>query len=341
MTHPAPNSELTPESVKLLKAGDVLRYGTDDPFQLERIENGDAYGTDGWVQVEVLKCAFIGRPDADGWIPHDGGPNPVPWYRVDVRLRDGTEHSGASENFSVLCDWWRHEGRSISHIIAFRPHAAPSVERGQDSFADAHTHRATDGLSGKLDRLQGASERMAEARAKLTPHTSSWPQMDRATNDFHNALNALDHDDCLKLIEAARASQVGMEREARNEPKPDVAGARERLEGYLEGELHLLQDADLRLILSAYDRQADEYEACWQEYLAERRARMEANAREAAQGEEIERLRGLLKPFADFADDMDTRPNGYPWKDDQHVLLGLTAGDFRAARARQGGPDHG
>lgn len=42
--------------------------------------------------------------------------------------------------------------------------------------------------------------------------------------------------------------------------------------------------------------------------------------------------REALEPFAEFSEDMDTRPDGYPWRDDQHVLRGLSAGAFRAAR---------
>lgn len=40
----------------------------------------------------------------------------------------------------------------------------------------------------------------------------------------------------------------------------------------------------------------------------------------------------VLRPFADMSLDMDTTPDGYPWRDGQHIVRGISAGNLRAAR---------
>lgn len=126
----APNSELTAESVKLLKAGDVLRHsdGRTGFYQsgtvgitVRSVYNGL------WVFWPIEdQVTFIGRPDADGWIPHDGGPNPVGDALVEAKERSGEINRCPADDIA-----WRN-------IIAFRL-AAPSAERaeGLGSFSQA------------------------------------------------------------------------------------------------------------------------------------------------------------------------------------------------------------
>ena len=81
---------LDSESVKLLVKGDWLSDGFYDPWQFSHVENGVVYGLDGYTEmVERLLPynSFIGRPDADGWMPWSGGENPAPGQRVQWRTR--------------------------------------------------------------------------------------------------------------------------------------------------------------------------------------------------------------------------------------------------------------
>lgn len=282
MTHPAPNSELTAESVKLLKAGDVVLFPgstmktkrglSASPARFARVDRlTDTHvkfdDGGGWAlsNPEPWDIFFIGRSDADGWIPHDGGPNPVPGCVVDVRFADDVVQDRIESGFWDMGaeSWWKHEAADKTcDIIAFRL-AAPSVE--------------------------------PEANAEA--------------------------------YDAAVA-------------EPDVAGARERLLGCADDdERHWSLDpregwavdvpvADLRIILSAYDRQ----------------------------GEENERLRGAcdtahtaLVGCSEYLDpliDADGDSEGfYPNKEmvlQQEADRAIEAIERRlAARARQGGPDHG
>lgn len=63
-------------------------------------------------------------PQREGdWITHDGGPNPVPGKKTDVRFPDGAEDFGFSSEYwsGGDCDWWRHESDNpCQHIIAYR-----------------------------------------------------------------------------------------------------------------------------------------------------------------------------------------------------------------------------
>lgn len=221
-------------------------------------------------------------------------------------------------------------------------HPAPNSElTGDQGSSLRDTHRATDDPWAALEGLAKAATPGPWSYRDMRPSTYGPAFVDAADvqslaicgeavgrSDTHGFCLRVDSEvrmsnaafiaaanpaTVLKLIEAARASQVGMS-EA-NEPKPDVAGARERLEGYLEGELHLLQDADLRLILSAYDRQADEIQR---------------------QGEDNERLLGALESIAD---DDEPEPGNHNTND----LLARMYWEIatKATRARQGGPDHG
>ncbi len=216
-------------------------------------------------------------------------------------------------------------------------HPAPNSEREMLGSSLRDTHRAADdpwavleGLAKAIHLKDWRLARLGPDAKKIgpyvyAPHSGavlSVPlssPMSSAPLQYVEFAAAANPATVLKLIEAARASQVGMEREARNEqspsPKPDVAGARERVADDLaawegSGENVTTGIADLRRILSAYDRQADEIQR---------------------QGEEIERLRGGLAEWSQRLDDLS----------DIHNCLSLYEISQQIARARQGGPDHG
>lgn len=178
MTHPAPNSELTSESVNLLKAGDVLRHEVwgvaaykpqSDPMLAD-----DYYLVGPWT--------FIGRPDADGWIPHDGGPNPVPGCVVDYRMRDYDQ--GYEDDVARLSDAlrWDHIP-DPADIIAFRL-AAP----------DMHTKPAETNISAERVKGMAESEQVAGARERLLERLrapSNWLQQPRGV-DYKSVVSQYD-----------------------------------------------------------------------------------------------------------------------------------------------------
>lgn len=66
----------------------------------------------------------------DGWITHDGGPNPVPGQITETRHRGGSEyiHQDAwlSDQWGDYPGFWVHDG-TFSDIIAYRIAAARSL----------------------------------------------------------------------------------------------------------------------------------------------------------------------------------------------------------------------
>ena len=67
---------LSGDDVKLLVKGDWLSHPEHGLAQYWPVLVDDMYLTGPW--------SFIGRPDADGWMPWSGGENPVPGQRVDA-----------------------------------------------------------------------------------------------------------------------------------------------------------------------------------------------------------------------------------------------------------------
>lgn len=130
MTHPAPNSEPKPGEIRV-ENGRLVRF-------IERELEGDKW--------EVLAVA-----DADGWIPHDGGPNPVPGCRVDVRLREGLVVSKPSDLI-----YWPDQG-DPDNVVAFRL-AAPSVERTLENPDGPEAASRIAQLEAKLATAVGALE---------------------------------------------------------------------------------------------------------------------------------------------------------------------------------------
>lgn len=103
-------------STEGLKPGDVLRV-TDESlhwsYGLVSVCSPD--GSPLWpiharslvgnvnAQFKVSEVAFVGRPDADGWMAWAGGENPVPGATVHVIFRDGQHLTAESE---ILEPFW-------------------------------------------------------------------------------------------------------------------------------------------------------------------------------------------------------------------------------------------
>lgn len=139
MTQAPTPGPLDSESVKLLVKGDLLRVVSDEVMPIGsvvtfaeldfddtelRFAEGDGLS---WM---IDRFAFIGRPDADGWMPWSGGKNPVPGQRVEVRLRDGAETDPEPSNMV----FWRHQNRSFD-VIAFRLAPTAPVENPDEPCA--------------------------------------------------------------------------------------------------------------------------------------------------------------------------------------------------------------
>ncbi len=120
---------LSGDDVKLLVKGDLLRIDTGGAlYRFLRTKASPsslviAEPIGGGLEGYYDRCrfAFIGRPDADDWMPWPGGENPVPGQAVEVRFRSGAVKSSISDHFD-----WSHETRRRKHlsrsvdIIAFR-----------------------------------------------------------------------------------------------------------------------------------------------------------------------------------------------------------------------------
>lgn len=116
---PKTGAPLSSEDVVLLVAGDVCRWRDGSLVLIhEHQKPSDALVCAALGKVVIYgppeDFTFIGRSDADGWIPApEGGwgENPVPGMVVDVRFSDGDEWIGD------LADEW---GWKDPDLIAFR-----------------------------------------------------------------------------------------------------------------------------------------------------------------------------------------------------------------------------
>lgn len=135
MTQAPTPGPLDRESVKLLVKGDLLRVtcktligepslripkGTAVEFEVS--EHG-LVGVQGdfWSHSVFV---FIGRPDADGWMPWSGGESPVPGRIVEAKLRDGpVVEPRLSDDLT-----WQHGAGFYTDIIAFRLAPTAPVE---------------------------------------------------------------------------------------------------------------------------------------------------------------------------------------------------------------------
>jgi|GEM_PF-5039208 len=127
MTAQPPVGPLDSETVKLLVKGDVLRchasaygliVGEGDVVQLSQVHGSKLalLGLDGRHTAD--RFTFIGRPDADGWIPWGGGEKPPFEVRVDLRFRDGEI---LTSEYAPSYDWLHSPRRDATDdIIAYR-----------------------------------------------------------------------------------------------------------------------------------------------------------------------------------------------------------------------------
>ncbi|MCA6256946.1 MAG: hypothetical protein IM650_02465 [Phenylobacterium sp.] len=68
--------------------------------------------------TEAVKVLAATKPDADGWIKHDGGPRPVYGYdKVQVRFRSGEIGGGKDARDHK---WSHHFATSPGDIVAWR-----------------------------------------------------------------------------------------------------------------------------------------------------------------------------------------------------------------------------
>lgn len=135
MTQAPTPGPLSASDVKLLVKGDLLRVTNADSFlEANGVKDGSVVrfrsADNTWIDLQEMdfpqgssfaRFAFIGRPDADGWMPWSGGANPVPGLRVDVRFRNGSE--ALNETSNAWC--WENlfvDGKYSHDVIAWRPH---------------------------------------------------------------------------------------------------------------------------------------------------------------------------------------------------------------------------
>lgn len=120
MTEPQRNTPLTADDVKLLREGDYLHHAIEGVMVFSCL--GDYGGVictteDGstWTDYpDALR--FLARPadpnDPEGWIKHDGGPNPAPGLAVDWKsVPNGSWGQGGPADalpWSFITHWRPH-----------------------------------------------------------------------------------------------------------------------------------------------------------------------------------------------------------------------------------------
>jgi len=100
---------------------------------------------------------FLGRPDQEGWIAHQGGENPAPGLCIDVRFRDGIVFDYGDPADGIR---WEHLGDD-GDITHWRPHA-PSQAPAAPSPAPS--------LGVDLGELR----RLAEVAVSVDPIGPGW-----------------------------------------------------------------------------------------------------------------------------------------------------------------------
>lgn len=115
----------------------------------------------------IPNFAFVGRPDSEGWIPWDGGENPVPGCCVHVHQRSGASSVGfTSETF----DWCRQDTPKPTDIVRFA--VLPATVK-----TTAYANHLVTTLSGSVasasptfvikDRYHQAADRVREAHKQF------------------------------------------------------------------------------------------------------------------------------------------------------------------------------
>lgn len=187
---------LSADDVKLLVKGDLLLLD-GQPVRFINLFMGGIRADDGSDKrisaLPVERFAFIGRPDADGWMPWSGGENPVPGQRVEVRLRDGSSASPDEGN-------WVHDPRpgTLDDIIAFRLVPTAPVEASGSELWPVGSW-----LSAALDDPKVCDDMKADIRQWFDAGGHFRPQPTR---------------------EADEATQAALERLTAMAARPDVPG---------------------------------------------------------------------------------------------------------------------
>lgn len=184
-----PNTQITPETVGMLKAGDWLIRRGERLVQFTGTWT-TGRGTQGIKHQggsDYAHCfTYIGPDLGDGWIGWSGGENPVPGMRVEIRYEDGTEDNAEASETAP----WRS---TLPRIIAFR-RAAPSpsavgvgeISQGQRAFEAMRDHGDQSLIAGKSRKAwsdltdaeqkqwqDDATERPSLYRATPTPAPSA------------------------------------------------------------------------------------------------------------------------------------------------------------------------
>lgn len=165
---PVAGRPLSAEDVALLRKGDLLGYGAYDPIRV-----GDPGVTVESIETAVFRgetFTFIGRPDADGWMPWSGGENPTGDTAVEVRYRNGETEERAASRFG----WthWADPDRptlGVYDIIAFRLSRPASEQPDHSGDATEMIAQPVEAIGAGREEMQGAGFLSASIRPSGTP----------------------------------------------------------------------------------------------------------------------------------------------------------------------------
>lgn len=188
---PKTGAPLSSEDVGLLVAGDVCRWRDGSLVLIhEHQKPSDALVCAALGKVVIYgppeDFTFIGRSDADGWIPApEGGwgENPVPGMVVDVRFSDGDEWIGD------LADEW---GWKDPDLIAFRLPDHISEVREKVEPANGEVAAAVEAdwrMPAALPHPRDAGVFFAAIRVSCLGEPAEWKvhliALDDETHDVH------------------------------------------------------------------------------------------------------------------------------------------------------------
>lgn len=207
-----PVGPLDSEGVKLLVKGDAVR-GPNGRIEIVATANPDfvvMVSGNGYMPSLVT---FIGRHDADGWMPWSGGENPVPGAMVECRFASGA----VSEALDSECFGWdRHNDPVITplyDIIAFRLRWEAGEGAGSyvgdvgDLLKRARNAVRNGGTIKNLDHANDVVliDKLADAlEATTTPPTD--PRLDRLKlaicggEDVPGSIAAVTVEDCERFL---------------------------------------------------------------------------------------------------------------------------------------------
>lgn len=248
---PEPNQVLTAESAKLLREDDLLRveepgaaFNKGDVVPFVGIEGGNLLTDVDMCGVRPFPAAadrftFIGRPDAEGWIPNPGF-NPLPeGVCCEVQFSDGstlTMKSGWAETFG-----W-NPGQSL-RIMRYR----------------LIPHKDGEGGLGETAPLQGSVPTEQSVEAAGQPETAAWRV--RTSDGFGGFLSDTYPDNAKQLLRQGYTVEELVVRSHPVAAEGEVAGLREAAFELSEATTQLLRAVNfceptkrLNEVMSAEDR---------------------------------------------------------------------------------------